>query len=405
MTNESTFPTVRFSVAEHFAGADRFFQSQVDRFAAAAGIDAVASAVPWDRLWSYLQKVAEQNGLQDFSEVGTTWVGHFIDKNNLHHLTLPDIAQLGGKESFLSSAWQSTMLMNDDRVFAVPWLADTRVIYYWRSDLADAGIDETDAFVTPEKMESTLAALWDDGKPSWGAPTFQVNNTLHQIASWIWSGGGDFLDEQGKQTALLAPQALAGMCRYFALYRYMPCNFDSLEVILDAFEERRVSVICNGPWYLMRLMLGGATDAVLADLGVALPPGPPFVGGSNLVIWDNSPPCNKESALRLICRLTDAEVQREICKTTGLMPVREAVLAEAPYATHPHYRVFTEALKLGRPLPMIPFWGPLEEALLKAFGAIWEDVKKCPDCSSVEDFVVCRLEPVVKRFDRLLRLV
>jgi multiple sugar transport system substrate-binding protein len=399
----STISPVRFSVAEHFLNAEKFFQALAEDFSTRTDIKAIAEAVTWDRLWNYLQEIGKQNKRMDLSEVGTTWVGHFIDKKNLHCLTDKEIARLGGNDSFLSSAWQSTMLLNDDRVFAVPWLADTRVVYYWRNDLDEIGIDEARAFITPKKMESTIAALHESGKPAWGAPTFQVNNTLHQIASWIWSNGGDFLAGDGKRTALLDSASLSGICDYYRLYRYMPCHFESLDAVLDTFEDHRTSVIVNGPWYLMRLVLGGATDELLENIGVALPPGPPFVGGSNLVIWTDAE--NTNEALDLIEYLTSFEVQQKICRTTGLMPVRKNVLAEEPYSTSPHYRVFSEALNLGRPLPMIAFWGPLEEALLKAFGNIWKDIKRCQDCSNIEETVLYHIEPVARRFDKLLRLV
>lgn len=403
MKKDFTSSPVKFSVAEHFPNAECFFQTLTENFTTKTDIKALAEAVAWDRLWNYLQEIDGENAHRDLSEVGTTWVGHFADQKNLHRLTGGEISRLGGKDSFLSSAWQSTMLLSDDRVFAIPWLADTRVVYYWRNDLNEIGIDETQAFITPKKMESTLAALHESGKPAWGAPTFQVNNTLHQIASWIWSNGGDFLDADGKRTALLEPASLAGICDYYRLYRYMPCHFESLDAVLDTFEDHQTSVIVNGPWYLMRLILGGATDEVLENLGVALPPGPPFVGGSNLVIWAGAE--NKDAALKLADYLTSPEVQRKICRTTGLMPVRKSVLTEEPYAANPHYRVFSEALNLGRPLPMIAFWGPLEEALLKAFGNIWKDIKSCRDCSNIEETVLNHIEPVARRFDKLLRLV
>jgi multiple sugar transport system substrate-binding protein len=405
VADNDTSSTVNFSVAEHFLGMDKLVHQQAASAPLESGCKVNVKAVPWDKLWSYLQEVAKKSGLEDFSEVGTTWTGHFIDKGKLHELTPADIVTLGGKERFLSSVRRSTMLIDDKRAFAVPWLADTRVIYYWRDDLKKADVDEIGAFVTPEKMNETLAKLHEIGKPAWGAPTFQVNNTLHQIASWIWSKGGDFLDEKGGRTALLDPSALKGICQYFELYRYMPCDFDSLDAILDAFENHQTSVIINGPWYLMRLILGGATDDVLGNLGVALTPGPPFVGGSNLVIWNTASPSNKEAALTIIKHLTSPTQQKEISKRTGLLSVLEEVLSDAPYSTDSHYRVFAAALKLGKPFPTIPYWGSLEEHLLKAFGAVWEDLKARSDCDSVEDIVVCRLEPVVKRFDRLLRLV
>ena len=397
--------TVRFSIAEHFGGVDHFYEKLAATCQCAGSLNIKVAAVGWDKLWNYLQEVAESDGQQDFSEVGTTWVGHFIDKYNLHRLTSSELDFLGGSRAFLRSTLQSTSLINDERMFAIPLLADTRVVYYWRDALADAGVDERDAFITPARMRNTLAALQDAGYPAWGAPTFQVNNTLHQIASWIWSNGGDFLDETGKRCTLLDSPALVGICRYYELYRYMPCNFESLDSVLDYFEDGRISSTITGPWYLMRLILGGATDEVLSNLGVALPPGPPFVGGSNLVIWDGVEDSRMDEVLSVIAHLTSPEIQQEICKATGLLPVRQDVLEEAPYATDPHYHVFAEALRMGRSLPMISFWGPLEEALLKGFGQIWDEVKLCPNCDNVEDIVVSVLDPIVRRFDRLLRLV
>ncbi len=403
--NKKKLNQVRLSVAEHFSGIDSFILKQLGNSGTDLDISFVASAVPWDKLWDYLKEVAVTSGLQDCSEVGTTWVGHFIDKKALYQLNENDLALIGGKDSFLFSTWQSTMLIGDNRVCAVPWVADTRVIYYWKNELRKAGIDDKTAFSTIENMESTLDSLHSIGSPAWGAPTFQVNNTLHQIASWIWGSGGDFIDETGRRTRLLDKETIFGICKYYQLYRYMPNNFDSLDSVLDMFEEHNICVTINGPWYLMRLILGGASEDVLDNLGVAIPPGPPFVGGSNLVIWDNASIENKHSAIELIDRLTSSSMQREICKATGLMPVREDLLNEAPYSTDSHYRIFTEALRQGRPLPMSPYWGLLEESLLKVFGNIWEEVKILPYSDDIEDLVISCLEPTAKRFDRLLRLV
>ncbi len=408
--DKDTASPLHFSVAEHFVGMEKFIQTLMAKSGALTNVDTRIKAVSWAHYWDFLQQVALKTEPWSLSEVGSTWVAHFIDKGALYQLTEEDIASLRIEKRFLSSVRMSTTILDDGRMFAVPWLADTRVVYYWRDDLKKAGVDEIGAFITPEKMELTLAKLHTIGKPAWGAPTFQVNNTLHQIASWIWSHGGDFVDETGHRTTLLDPAALRGICQYYELYRYMPRDFDSLDAILDGFEEHQTSVIINGPWYLTRLILGGASNKVLENLGVALPPGPPFVGGSHLVIWNTAEggdgaPSEKEAALAAIKHLTSPIGQQEICNRTGLLSVCEDVLSKPPYSTDPHYRIFAAALKLGRPLPTIPFWGPLEAHLLSAFGNIWEDVKNCPDCGKVEDLVLRHLEPVAKRFDRLLRLV
>ena len=405
MTDREILRPFHLSVAAHFADMDNLIREHMSLLGVDEKIDVRVKAVPWDRYWTYLKGVSEKTEPGNLSEVGSTWVAHFINKRALRQLTPEDIASLGIPTRFLSSALQSVSLPDDKRIFAVPWLADTRVIYYWRDELKKANVDEKDAFGTPEKMETTLAAMKDGGKAPWGAPTFQVNNTLHQIASWIWSHGGDFLDRTGSRTTLLDKEALRGMCQYYELYRFMPDDFNSLDAVLDGFEEHEISVIINGSWYLTRLILGGASDDVLENLGVALPPGPPFVGGSHLVIWNDTAASDIDTTLSIINQLTSPATQREICRRTGLLSVCEGVLSEHPYATDPHYRVFAEALKQGKSLPSIPYWGSMEESLLGAFGNIWEEIKSCPDCDNIEEIVVTHIAPVAKRFDRLLRLV
>jgi ABC-type glycerol-3-phosphate transport system substrate-binding protein len=279
------------------------------------------------------------------------------------------------------------------------------VVYYWRSHLKKAGIDEQGAFSSPNRMADTLDRLACSGRPPWGAPTFPVTNTLHQVASWIWSRGGDFVSEDGKRTLFCEPEALEGICEYLKLSRYMPHRFQSLDHILDTFEDRSISAIIDGPWFLMRMMLGGASTEILDDLGAAMPPGPPFVGGSDLVVWRHVPDDKAAAGLALVKHLTSPKIQREICETTGLLPVRTALFEEAPYASNPHFRVFGEALRFGRSLPMIAFWGPLEDRLVQAFGAIWKDVAGHRGCTSDQSIILEHLEPVAKRFDRLLRLV
>jgi ABC-type glycerol-3-phosphate transport system substrate-binding protein len=216
--------------------------------------------------------------------------------------------------------------------------------------LEAAEIDEGTAFETPEQMDETFSRLQASGVASpWVAPTTRISNTLHHIASWVWQRGGDFVSEDGTRTLFCQPEALAGICDYFRLHRYLPQDKLPLQLdqIASAFARRRAAAMMDGPWSLTGFTHPEASPNRAANLGVALPPGPPFVGPSNLVIWGHIAPREERAAVEWVNRLIAPETQYGYCSVTGLLPVRLDVLSEPPYSTDPYWRIFGEALHSG----------------------------------------------------------
>ena len=389
-----------FSVSEHFTDAESLFEK-----IASDGFDQEihpsTETIPWQIMWSYLQRSFADNKQFDVSEIGTTWVGSYAEMDALFEFSDEDVTSLGGVDRFIPSAWKSTFLLNDNRILAVPWLVDTRAIYYWRDILRDAGVEEAHAFETPEQMDITLARLQAASKPTWAVPTFAVTNTVHQIASWIWAKGSDFLDAEALKTEFCSPKALDGIIAYFSLVKYLTRKYDSWDLVVEAFQKRKAAVMMSGPWFLRNLQLRGLSDKKMKNLGVALPPGPPFVGGSNLVIWKGDDKEQSEMALQWVRHLTSSLIQRKICESTGLLPAVRELLDEPPHSTDAHLQVFARAIEGGRPMPQVAFWGTIEAELVRAFGNIWSDLKEDPRFS-VRSVVLRYLEPLAERYDEKL---
>lgn len=386
---------LKFSVADHFTDGQGLF----DMIAVAAFdgiIEPEVQSISWQIMWPYLQRSrVDQNGFH-VSEIGSTWVSGFSDMNLLEELPRSEIEHWGGAKQFIPAVWQSAVSHDDERIFAVPFLADTRVVYYWRDILADAGIDESDAFSSPAKMEATIRRLSARGKPSWATPTFGVTNIVHQVASWIWAHGGSFFNEDHTQTAFAKDGAIDGIIEYFTLQKYMTRKFDSLDSAQEAFRKRTASVLISGPWFYENLLKRNASAEVLANIGIAMPPGPPFVGGSSLVIWSGE---ELKPALDWIKQLTmDEKTQEQVARDTGLLPVMEKVLNSARYTYDHHYAVFSRAIRTGRPLPQVPFWGSLESELVRVFGNIWSVLKEDPRYTP-KRAVLEHLLPMANMFD------
>jgi multiple sugar transport system substrate-binding protein len=391
---------LRISIADHIEEATDSIKALLLEYEETHRTDIEVTAISWKDMWLALKQVAITKSEMDVSEIGSTWLSSLVSMNALRPISTHELAEVGGRDTFLPAAWESASPHNDSRVWSIPWLADARVIYYWRDMLEDAGIDEAAAFQTPEQMEATLARLTASGAPAaWAAPTQPVSDMLHYLASWLWNSGQDFVSADGTQTAFAHPDALEAIVSYFRLHRYMPQDGVLLTEpqAFHLFETRQAAVCMSGSWNLMVL----AEPDTRARLGLALPPGPPFVGGSNLVIWQHIAHHDVKNAIDLVRFLLTAEVQREVCGVRGLLPVRQDMLAALPYSRDQHYQVFTRALREGRPLPAISLWGTVEQNLVTTLGSIWQQIRTQPG-QPIEDIITAPLEALARRLDRTL---
>jgi ABC-type glycerol-3-phosphate transport system substrate-binding protein len=156
------------------------------------------------------------------------------------------------------------------------------------------------------------------------------------------------------------------------------------------FNDGRAAVTMGANGWLLDMRERG----ILPDIGIAPPPGPAYVGGSNLVIWRYTN--RARVALELVRFLTSHQIQLDFCSQAGPLPVRLDVLDGPPYTTDPHYRVTVEALRTGRPYPSFVQWGLVEDRLSAAFIRLWDDILADPG-QDLEVVIARHLKPVARR--------
>src|SRR5262245_17839972 len=265
--------------------AKRYLQKLLETYPGRAGVQ--ITELGWDVAWAETLKIPLYKAGANVSQTGASWVYNFAAMNALRPLT-KDVARMGGEAAFLPTAWQSIHAEDKREVWAIPWFVDLRVIYYWRDMLERAGVDEATAFQTPEKLEETFLRLQASGiSTPWAVST---GKELSQVSSWVWGKGGDWAGPDGKQTMLDQPETLAGIRAYFALHRYLPREVQEITYAraFQLFDERRVAATMGPPWHYALMRERGVSPEVMARLGFTSPPGPVYVGGSNLVIWAHS---------------------------------------------------------------------------------------------------------------------
>ena len=390
---------LELSMMQHGDDPIRGIRLLLDQFEAEQHIHVRLTLLPWDIAWVELVKVALYGHGPDVSEIGTTWIGNLIAMNTLRPFASMELAMLGGAAAFLPSSWQSSAVLGEKEVCAIPWLADTRLIYYRRDLLDKAGVDVATAFSSPRQLALTLGRLSDHGIDlPWVVPNRYAWNTLHNIVSWVWGAGGDFVTADGKRVIFDQPEARAGMKAYFELYRYLAPEARHLDGIQsDAFfSQRQVAVTITGPWLM--LWNRRPNPSVVANWGVALPPGAPFVGGSNLVVWRHTQ--HEREALKLVKFLTSKQIQLQN-STIGMLPVRLEILAEPAFADDPVQAVMGQALRAGRSFPALRLWGLIEDKLIHVYTQLWTDILQSPD-PDIDALLGKYLPPLAEQLNNLL---
>ncbi|HTX90621.1 MAG TPA: extracellular solute-binding protein [Anaerolineales bacterium] len=352
----------------------------------------------WDSAWSDMVRNSIHGVSPSVSEVGTSWVPDLVGMNALYPLPATVTAKCGNKEDYVSQSWKSCFLVDNPQMWAIPWVSGARVIYYRRDLLEKAGINPDNAFLNPTAMAQTLSRLQAAGvERPWITSTIASLNTLHLISSWIWAAGGDYISKDGMKLLFAEKEAVDGMANFFALAPFLGPNPHecSYPAAIDLFWKGEAAVTMDGTW-IYGDQKATAAPVVLDNLGVALAPGPAYVGGSNLVIWTNT--ADKFASEDLLLFMLEPASVLAMAKVTGLAPARLDSL-RSPEIFEPAYGdTFVRAIETGRSMPSQMFSGMIEDKLHYTFGNIWADVLDSPD-ADLHEIITNRLIPLKRRLE------
>lgn len=393
---------LNFIIADRLGDGGQFLVNQISQWELSWPVN--ISAANWELLWDELKEMVFHGEVIDLAEIGSSWLGNLVGMNALRPFTSSEAGRFGGANVFLPAAWSSVRMPGDTRVWAIPWTVDVRVIYYWRDMLEVAEIDPATAFTSPEQIETTLWRLQQIGIESpWSTITTRMMNTVHHLTSWIWSVGGDYLSEDGRRTRFAEPETLRAIASYFRLIHYTPPFTEAVDEtpIVEGFCDRQTAVLMSGPWVIRRIRQKYPTEWYNRLVGIALPPGGAFVGGSHLVIFQNAPARHERMIFDLLARVTSKTAQIQFSGDTGVLPARLDALNALVEAEVPYIQEFAQALEYGRSIPHSLRWGVIEERLADAFAEIWQVILADPTVdilAVVED----RLIPLAARLDRML---
>ncbi|MFG3660431.1 sugar ABC transporter substrate-binding protein [Streptomyces sp. NPDC047706] len=314
------------------------------------GITVKVTPIGWDVAHQKLVSAAAADQLPDMAQLGSTWMGEFIDLGVLE----PVDTKVFQADDFFPAAWKGGE--KDGEVYGVPWYVDTRVLYY-RTDLAEqAGVAKApetwaDQLALAEAFKRLDTTKWAFSHPAGGQGSWQ------SWAPYLFSAGGTIMGEDGK-LALDSPEsvtALTEYAKYFdkGLSKNTPAA-PGYDVIKD-FGAGSVPMFASGPWMVQNI----ADQAPQIEgkwAAVPLPAGEQpasIIGGANLVTFESSE--HKAAAQEFTKFLTSTTTQADWYEIAKSLPANKNAWDE-PALTNADVDVFEKALDSAGEIPPLAQW-------------------------------------------------
>ena len=359
------------------------------------------TAIPWNNGWSEISKYGIYGHGPDVSEIGTTWIGSLAAMQTLKPFTPQQVRAVGGAEAFFETNWQSGLFAGIGQPYAIPWLGDVLVLYFWKDVLEKAGVSAHQAaFAGHDAFVNTLEKLQQSGIPyPLALTTFKQNRNLHEASGWIWGAGGHLLSPDQKRVNFHEPAALNGLRKYFSLHRFISPETLTASTSNDLFTREKAAVVLDGLGLWKATFKQKLNPGWENRLGIAQVPEKAYVGGSSLVIWEHSR--YAAEAFELVRFLATQPAHIPGSPHSDQLPTRRDAIYMPSVETDEFHRTFMNVLQAGRSFPTVRLWGMLEERLTQEINNVWTELFAKPDLD-LDECLRRHFEPLAKRINASL---
>lgn len=363
----------------------------------------------WGAAWPEMLTFASHGKGPDVSHIGGSWVSSLTIMNCLRPFKPVEVGRLGGSQAFLAPVWENTQQVGDPRVWSIPWTAYIYVICY-RKDLFElAGVDPQTLFQTAQSLRQGLTALGASAATAlpWLNPRIvpPYTDLVHQAASWVWSAGGNFMNDAGSRVMFDSPAALTGFELWLDTFRLVPETHQALGSVetVELFRQGQAVAVLTDIRVANSFVAHQAAPVVSENLGI-LPMGVvPWVGGGSFVVWQQVVGYSEreQAALELVKFLTGPEANLRWARGVGSMPARLEALQAIYPPENPLHAAVSQAATHGRPYRTVPLWRKIEYQLAQELQTCLQEASARPDESS-SVILRARLEPLARRLNLTL---
>lgn len=321
------------------------------------GMRVAVQQLPWSAAHEKLLTAFAGDATPDVSQLGNTWI--------------PELAALGALESlqpfvtasavveqsdYFPGIWDTNQIA--DTLYGVPWYVDTRLLFYRRDLLTQAGFSAPPK--TWDEWRRMLAAIKLQG----GAERYSILlplNEFEPLLALALQQEQPLLREDGSRGNFESE----GFRRSLGFYKEMfergwaPLMTNTqISNVWNEFGRGYFAFYISGPWNIGEFKRRLPAELQNAWMTAPLPgpdgPGASAAGGSSLVIYKDSK--HKKEAWQLIEYLSSPSVQQRFHELTGNLPPRRSAWSNPALANDVYAVAFREQLERAKPTPKVPEW-------------------------------------------------
>lgn len=317
--------------------------------------------IPWTAAHEKLLTAYAGESTPDVCQLGNTWLPEFAVLNSLEPLE-PFVQ----RSSFidLNDIFPGVLKTNilDTILLGIPWYVDTRVIYYRKDILKQAGYNEFPTTWDEVLKASKTIQRQANAKNTICYPFFLPTNEWVPAIALGMQSGGNFLKNKNSQGNFSGEQFTKAFSLMSEFYQrdYSPAGMQLITNLYNSFSDGLIAMYITGPWnigeFTRRIPPELQSEWMTAPLPSmdSLTPGVSLPLGTSLVMFRNSE--HEEASWKLIEFLTSVEQSIEFYKITGNLPPRRSAWKDSTLANNKYIKAFYQQLQRVDPLPQIPEW-------------------------------------------------
>ena len=321
------------------------------------GLRVEVQNIPFTAAHEKLLTAFAADGLPDVCQLGNTWVPEFAALDTLEPLQ-PWLQRSSviDPQDYFSGIWDTSVI--DGEVVGIPWYVDTRLLFYRKDMLRQAGIKRPPQ--SWAEWNQAMAAIKQKVGPNRYAVLMPLNEFEQQLSLGLQFEQPLLRDHDnyGNFSNPGFRQALAFYANAFEQGWAPKMSETQISNVWDEFFNGFYAFYISGPWNI-REFRKREPEALKDQWGTAPLPGPDGLGagiasGSSLVIFRSSE--RKPAAWKLIEFLSRPQIQQRFHALIGDLPPRRSTWQLPSLQNDALAAAFRDQLERVKPTPKVLEW-------------------------------------------------
>lgn len=321
------------------------------------GIHVDVQNIPMTAAHEKLLTAFAADGLPDVCQLGNTWLPEFAMLDALEPLQpFVDRSKVIDPADYFPGVWDTNIV--NGTLYGVPWYVDTRLLFYRKDLLAEAGIQQAPR--TWAEFEQAMAAVKRHVGPQRYAIMMPLNEFEQQL-SFALQQDDPLLRDHDNYGNFRSPGFRKALAFYANMYEQgwaQKVSETQISNVWYEFFNGSFAFYLSGPWNVreFRLRQPPGMEGKWGTMPLPGPDGPGagIAGGASLVIMRQSQ--HKDAAWKLIEFLSRPQQQARFHAIIGDLPPRRSTWQFPSLREDPLAQAFGDQLERVKATPKVLEW-------------------------------------------------